>query len=93
MKTMSLAVIALLVTACASNPPKTPDNGQWINLTRPDNRVSAAIETKTGEVKFYDSPEESFKVLFGAFSQYSKTCTPTPEKVAEKKAAEKKGKK
>ena len=90
-----LAIAAISQVSCANQQVAQPAADkvadQWVNVMRPDNQISAAINTATGEVKFYEDPKESFKTLFGAFTNYAKQQQAQAE--TKKPAKKKEGKK
>lgn len=94
-----LFVMVLLVAGCASKAPVGNRGSKYANVLDTDNRITADVNTTTGDVMYYQSPEKAFEALFHAYVSYKNQVDaamaqsqPKPEVKKEevKKAPEKK---
>lgn len=105
MKKYFFIAVLFVLSACSSQPvivqgnntpPANPSVSvpKIVNVLDQSGRITAEVDTNTGTVKYYQSPEKSFEACFRAYmiysSQVEKALHPAPAKAEDKKAEVKK---
>lgn len=64
-----LIPMLLVLASCASQPVIINNDSKptWVNLFDSENKIAAAVDTKTNEVQYYQSPEKAFNALYAAY--------------------------
>jgi len=91
-KTIEMIVVGLALCGCVSNVVQRPSGAKWVNVFDKDNEVVAAVDSTTGAVHFYGSPERAFDALFASYMQFVGTVNAERQKKEEKKEAKRVGK-